>query len=557
MPASRGGRRPVPPWAHTSLAEAWADATEATAPLDTALAAADTARERYPTLRAFAEHVAPKLLWHRHIEVIGDVLEDVLAGRRKRVMLWVPPRHGKTELVSRTFLAYWLLRRPDTWVGLSSYGAELAQQISRVARDRYVRGGGDFRDDSAAVQLWQTKAGGGVWATGVGGAITGFGADLALIDDPLKNAEEANSETIRTKQSEWYQSVLATRLHPGAAVVIVQTRWHEADLSGWLLQEEAEGAAREGWHVVHLPAVADGVPTALPASCTAAPDWRAPGEPLAPAMYGAAELEQRRRVVGPYVWSALYQGRPQALEGGLFRREWWGTYEPAAVAGWTWDHVVQSWDMAFKDADSSDYVAGVTVGIKDGVAYVLDVVRGRFDFPATVRAVQYAAARWPQASPRYVEDKANGSAVLATLRGAVPGLVAVEPHGGKLARAHAVAPVVAEGKVRVPRREAAPWVDALLGELTSFPQGAHDDQVDALTQALRPLLPILRAYKAPPALPANAEHKELGLVLDPYTGRRRPRRPDEAIRERQAGRGLTPPGEGDARDPWWSGWGRG
>lgn len=548
------------PWLRPSLGEAWDAALAATVSVDEGAKAATAAAARYPTLRSFAQHVAPRLAWHRHIEVIADVLDGVEAGRHDRVMLWVPPRHGKTELVSRTFLAWWLLRHPDRWVGLASYGAELAQQISRVARDRYVRGGGAFRDDSAAVQLWQTRAGGGVWATGVGGAITGFGADLAIIDDPLKNAEEAGSETIRTKQAEWYQSVLATRLHPGAKVVVVQTRWHEADLSGWLLTEEAEGAAREGWHVVHLPAVADGVPVALPPSCTLAPDWRQPGEALAPAMYALPELEQRRRVVGPYVWASLYQGRPQALEGGLFRREWWGVYDPGEIAGWTatgaWDHLVQSWDMAFKDTDTSDYVAGLTVGVKDGVAYVLDAIQGRYDFPATLRAVQHAAARFPAASPRYVEDKANGSAVLATLRGRVPGLQAVEPYGGKLARAHAVAPAVADGKVRLPPREAAPWVDALLAELTSFPKGAHDDQVDALTQALRPLLPLIQAYKAPPRLPSNAAHKELGTVLDPITGKRRPRRPDEAIRAAQAGRGLTPP-EDAAPTRWWGDWGRG
>jgi predicted phage terminase large subunit-like protein len=452
-----------------------------------------------------------------------------------------------SELVSRTFTAWYLLRNPGKWVGLASYGAKLAQQLSRIARDRYTFAGGAFRDDSQAVELWQTPHGGGMWAAGVGGSITGFGADLALIDDPLKGDEEAGSPTIREKQQDWYQSVLATRLHPGAAVVVVQTRWHEDDLSGWLLRMEAEGETREHWHVVHLPALRDDWDDTVPPSCTMHADWRDAGEALAPAMYGPAVLEQTKRRVGPYVWAALYQGRPQALEGGLFRRDWWGTYEPAALPR-SWDLLVQSWDLAFKDTDTSDYVAGVTLGVKDGRAYVLDCVRGRYDFPSTVAAIRHAAAKWPTCTARYVEDKANGPAVISTLRGSVGALVAVNPQGGKLARAHAIAPLVAEGKVLLPPREAAPWVDALVAELTSFPTGAHDDQVDALTQGLRVLAPVLRAYQAPAAPPPEAKDRHLGIMNDGRTGKPRP----VSVRDL-----AQRPQFGGAEGRWWSEWGKG
>ncbi len=539
----RGAGKPAP-WAPKGLGAAWADVEQATRRVDAVGEAVQTARQRYPTLRAFAVRTAPQLHWHRHVAEIAQVLERVERGELSRVMLWVPPRHGKSELVTRTFAAWWLLRNPSKWLGLSSYGADLAQQLSRIARDRYTLGGGTFRDDSQAVGLWQTLAGGGVWATGVGGPITGFGADLAIIDDPLKGAEEANSATIRLKQQEWYQSVLATRLHPGAAVVVVQTRWHEDDLSGWLLQQEREGETREGWHVVHLPAVRDEYADDVPASCTAHPDWRQVGEALAPAMYDARLLEQRKRAVGPYVWASLYQGRPQALEGGLFQRAWWGTYDPRTLPA-AWDHLIQSWDLAFKDTDQSDFVAGITVGVKDGVAYVLDCVRGRFDFPGTVRAIQLAAAKWPQAGVRYVEDKANGSAAIATLRGTVPALVAVEPHGGKLSRAHAIAPLVAEGKVQLPPREFAPWVDPLMAELTAFPTGAHDDQVDALTQGLRALAPILRGYVPPRTAPPHARERDLGLTTDLATGKKRP----ISVRDlAQKPRAAVPDGR------WWQHW---
>lgn len=536
------------PWNRLSLADAWDEAKRESQPEDVQAANLATARNKYPTLKTFCQRAAPALLWHQHVAIIADVLEQVERGDLKRVMIWVPPRHGKSELVSRTFAAWYLLRNPGKWVGLSSYGADLAQQLSRICRDRYTVGGGQFRDDSKAVNLWQTLAGGGMWATGVGGPITGFGADLALIDDPLKGAEEANSPVIRQKQQEWYQSVLATRLHPGAAVVVVQTRWHEDDLSGWLMTQEREGETREHWHVVHLPAIRDDYDDSVPPSCTLQPDWRKTGEPLAPAMYDAPLLEQRRRSVGPYVWAALYQGRPQALEGGLFQRAWWGTYDPSTMPQ-QWDHLIQSWDLAFKDTDTSDYVAGVTLGVKDGRAYVLDVVRGRYDFPATVRAIQLSAAKWPQANVRYVEDKANGPAVIATLRGSVGSLVAVEPYGGKLARAHAIAPLVADGRVLLPPREYAAWVDPLMGELTSFPTGAHDDQVDAMTQGLRALAPILRAYKAPPALPENASNRHLGFMNDGQTGKKRP----VSVRDL-----AKRPDLNNASDPrWWSGWGKG
>ena len=543
------GKLPKPaPWARVSLAEAFREAVEDTRPTDATGAKVAVARAKYPTLKAYAQRVAPQIAWHKHVAEIAHVLERVERGELTRVMIWIPPRHSKSELVSRLFSSWYLLRNPNKWCGLSSYGADLAQQLSRISRDRYTLGGGLFRDDSQAVGLWQTMSGGGMWATGVGGPITGFGADLAIIDDPLKGAEEANSATIRQKQQEWYQSVLATRLHPGAAVVVVQTRWHEDDLSGWLIQQEREGETREQWHVVHLPAIRDDYDDAVPPSCTLHDDWREPGEALAPAMYGVELLDQRRRQVGPYVWAALYQGRPQALEGGLFQRAWWGQYDPTTLPR-EWDHLIQSWDLAFKDTDTSDYVAGVTLGVKDGRAYVLDVVRGRYDFPATLRAIQLAAAKWPQANVRYVEDKANGPAVLSTLKGAVPNLVAVEPQGGKLARAHAIAPFVAEGKVLLPPREAAAWVDPLLAELTSFPTGAHDDQVDALTQGLRVLAPILRAYVPPKPIPEHAKDRHLGLTTDPVSGKKRP----VSVRDL-----AKRPALHDANDPrWWKGWGTG
>lgn len=236
------------------------------------------------TLREFVGLVNPRYVWYEHVARLAAVLQRVADGEVSRLMVFMPPRHGKSELISRLFAAYYLYRYPARWVGVTSYAAELAYTLSRNARENYTRAGAALNPAAYAVRHWETGKGGGLWAAGVGGPITGKGFHLGIVDDPVKNAEEAHSEAIRAKQWEWWRSTFLTREEPGAAIVVVQTRWHEDDLSGRILAHEAEEP--ENWHVVHYEAIKEEEPSTYPASCTVEPDFRETGEALAPLRYG-------------------------------------------------------------------------------------------------------------------------------------------------------------------------------------------------------------------------------------------------------------------------------
>lgn len=410
-----------------------------------------------------------------HAQII-NALERVERGECKRLMVSVPPRHGKSELVSIAFPGWFIGRNPDKRVILASYGASLAHKLSRQARNQFSLHGTSvfglgLADDSASVSDWDIAGHrGGLSALGVDGSATGKGMDLGIIDDPFKDMAEADSEVIRENVMTWYRSVFRTRLHPGGSMVIVQTRWHPEDLAGQLLKEAAQSG--EQWEVLNLQMVDD-----------------ATGEPLWPGRYAPEEIESIRTDVGSRVWEALYQGRPVAQEGGLFKRAWWRRYS-TPPKGFLFEQLIQSWDLAFKDTKNSDFVVGQLWGrtrsdVHNAGYYLLDQVRGRMDFPATCAAIASMSLKWPGALVKLIEDKANGPAVITALRGTIDGIVAVNPEGGKESRASAVSPLVESGQVYLPNTA---WADALIDECSSFPRGAHDDQVDALSQALLRLM---------------------------------------------------------------------
>ena len=478
-------------------------------------------------LRQFMREANPRYRWYRHVEILGEALEAVAERQMGRLMVFMPPRHGKSELVSRVFPAYLLAKHPDRWVGLCSYESTLAQDFSRVARDAYLRTGGQMRTDSSAVHLWQTTQRGGMWAAGVGGPITGKGFHVGIIDDPLKNDEEAQSETIRQKHKSWYESTFVTREEPEAAQIIVQTRWHEDDLSGWLLSRERDDLNddSERWHIVNFPAIAEETPAVFPVSCTVAPDWRQPGDALCPPRYDAAKLAKTQRRVGSRVWEALYQQRPTAAAGVIFKRKWWQFYTtrehpiPDVPTLPVMTRAIISWDMAFKDTDGSDYVSGQVWG-REGVRfYLLDRIKERLSFTATCSAVLTMKGKWPSARGTYIEDKANGTAVMDKLSRTVPGIIAVEPDGGKISRAYAVQPLVEAGNVFLPHPEIAPWVEDFIRELAAFPNGTHDDDVDACTQALNVLdpgarepVPVVLVDPHDPRIMAEQGNPTLGTI---------------------------------------------
>jgi predicted phage terminase large subunit-like protein len=376
-------------------------------------------------------------------------------------------------LTSHWFPVWYLSLFPDRRVISASYEADFAASWGRKVRNTVAQHSTALKlevaEDSAAANRWETRQGGGMMTAGVGGPLTGKGANLLLVDDPIKNAEEAASQTLRDKIWNWWTSTAYTRLEPDGIAVVVQTRWHEDDLVGRLLRESEHGG--EPWDVLCLPAFAEDGDMLD----------RAADEPLWPERFDTAALERIRTAVGSYVWNALYQQRPAPAEGGMFKRNWWRFWR---VLPERFDEVIQSWDFAFKETRTSDFVVGQVWGRKGADKFLLDQVRARTDFTGSIAAVRLLSSRWPKAAAKLVEGKANGPAVIAALKKEISGLIEVEPQGSKESRAAAVTPQVEAGNVYLPERELHPWVSDFIEEHASFPNGAHDDQVDACSQAL-------------------------------------------------------------------------
>ncbi len=420
-------------------------------------------------------------MFYDHVERLIDVLQRVAEGDLKRVMVFMPPRHGKSETVSRLFPAYLLYRYPERWAAISSYAAELAYGFSRNARDNYTMMGRELKQDAAAVKQWETGQGGGLWACGVGGPATGRGFHFGIVDDPLKNAEEAASETIRNKQWDWWQSTWYTRREPDAAMLVVQTRWNEDDLSGRLLESEEHDP--EGWHVVCMDAIKDADPFKVPPSCDLEDDKREVGEPLCPERYELAELEKMRSKLGAYFWSSLYQQRPAPVEGSIWKRHWFQGQE-FTEAPPNLRFIGYDWDTAYTNNEQNSATAYVKAG-KDpeGNIYVLDC---GFRWAETPAAEQWMAEL---GGPHYVEAKASGKSLVQSLR--VRGVVAseVKVTGGldKVARASLVTPFAESGKIFIAKHIRELLFDDVRQGILKFPHGSHDDLQDALVQSINRL----------------------------------------------------------------------
>jgi predicted phage terminase large subunit-like protein len=381
--------------------------------------------------------------------------------------------------VTETFPSYFIGKDPDRRVIEVSYGDSLAQRFGKLNRAKIIEYGNhvfniEVSKEKSSMTDWDIDGyRGGMISVGIGGGITGQGADLLLIDDPIKNREEADSEVYREKIWQEWQSTLYTRLHPGGAVIIILTRWHEDDLAGRLLNPEYGEV--EDWTIISLPAKAEEGDLL----------GRAPGEPLWPEHgYDQAWMDTTKKAVGSYAWAALYQQRPSPAKGTMFKREWWKYYKEPPN---DFRVIIQSWDMTFKDTQGTDYVVGQVWGLHKADKYLLDQVRDRMDFVTTCEAVRNLSAKWPQTNYKLVEDKANGPAVISTLQRELGGFIAVKPDGSKEARASAVAPSIEAGNVYIPDPSIAPWVNDYVEECSAFPKGANDDQVDAMSQALNRL----------------------------------------------------------------------
>jgi predicted phage terminase large subunit-like protein len=433
-------------------------------PRDLACIAANKALASYCILSSPNFDLAP------HIQLLISKLEAVERGDIRRLMIFLPPRHGKSFLTVQRFPAWYLGRHPDRFVISASYGQELAEDFGREVRNlladelsRTIFPECRLSEDSAAIHRFNTTAGGTYYAVGRGGPITGRGAHLLLIDDPIKDDAEARSESTRKSLQNWYSHVAYTRLQPDSAVVVIMTRWHEDDLAGWLLREHPE----EGWNVVRLPAIAEEQES-----------FRGVGEALWPGRFPIQVLEQIRTAIGGAAWAGLYQQRPSASEGQIFRRDWWRSYRDAPPMKRT----VQSWDTAFKAGAQNDYSVCTTWGVNDNGYYLLSVWRERVEFPQLKLQLASLAREW-KPNAILVEDKASGQSLIQELQlaSALP-VLPVKVDSDKVARAHAVTPLIEAGKVFLP--EMAPWLNSYLDEMATFPTGLHDDAVDSTTQAL-------------------------------------------------------------------------
>lgn len=436
----------------------------------------------------------PRFIRTPAIDAIDDALTEALTTPDARLIISMPPQEGKSTLATKWAPTWVLAHQPDTRIVIASYAATIARRMGRLIRGEIGTHGHELgvkiADDVAAQHEFQIAGHiGGVYAVGIGGGLTSRPADVLIIDDPLKDRVEADSEVFRDRAWDWWTDVASARLAPGAPVIVILTRWHHDDLAGRLL------AAEDGhqWRVVNIPAQADHRPEQGETDILG----REPGEFMVSARgRTVAQWERRKVTAGPRTWAALYQGRPSPLAGDLFPEQWARYDQPmwterADGSRWiTGDgfELVQSWDLTFKDTKGSDYVVG-QVWLRLGVhTYLLDQVRARLSFTATCDAIRAMTARWPQAVAKFVEDKANGPAVINALGQYVGGLIPIEPEGSKYARAAAVSPLVHAGNVHLPTPELLPNVEELLEEARAFPNGAHDDTIDAMSQALNRLL---------------------------------------------------------------------
>ena len=438
-------------------------------------------RLRFPTVGALARYLDPRRVSTPMLELLDAELADVADRQTLRLGWSCAPQEGKSQAISRAFPLWMLLRDPDTRIGIVSYEHGIARRWGRQIRNDIMAHpelGLVIRADTSAAQEWQLAGyEGGVYCVGVGGPLTGRPLDLLIVDDPVKGRAEADSQTYRDAARDWWQETAIARLAPDAPAIVLMTRWHEDDLLGWLVANEPE------WRYVNIPTEAE----------ENDPLGREPGEFLVSARGRTAEdWEQTRRRVGSRGWNALYQGRPAPAEGGILKRGWWRHYTtPRAVqkpdGSWHMPGagtLVQSWDLTFKDSKGSDWVVGQVWAYAGPKAWLLDEVRARADFPATCQLIREVTAKWPQAIQKLVEDKANGPAVIAQLRREIGGITAVTPKDSKEARVHAVTPFIEAGDVEIPDPSIAPWIGDFVEEMSAFPNGAHDDRVDTMSQAL-------------------------------------------------------------------------
>lgn len=479
--------------------------------------------ERFP---AWLKKVFREWTWDwEYQKYLFEKLVKVTSGECKRLMIFMPPRHGKSETVTFRYTAWRLLREPGLNVIIGSYNQRLAnkasRRIQRIFQDEASRttGKGGVPDfpllrsegpsvrPTRAIAEWETGGGGTVRAVGVGAGIAGFGAALVVIDDPVRNRADAESETYRDKVWDWFSNDIYTRLEPDAAIILIQTRWHEDDLAGRLLKEmEQDG---ETWEVVKLPAIAVAMDSGQltvdsaverqetadesretdgetsPVSSLSSPvstDWRKPGQALCPERYDLKALERIRKKLGSYAFSALYQQEPVPSENVKFKREWFRKIVDEAPKGLRWK---RGYDLAVSLKTTADYTASFRCAFdKAGNLYIADGFRARIEYPDQRRYI-VERLKTERDTEHGIEAALHGKALIQDLRhgreNRAFAFKEVKVAADKLTRALAWLNLAEAGKLFLVR---GPWIEEFLDEVASFPHGKHDDQIDAVSIAV-------------------------------------------------------------------------
>jgi predicted phage terminase large subunit-like protein len=426
----------------------------------------------------FVEKVWPTFISGAHHKRMADAFERVANGTCKRLIINMPPRHTKSEFASYLLPAWFLGKFPHKKVIQASNTGELAVGFGRKVRNLVdsevyssIFPNLALQQDSKAAGRWNTSKGGDYFAIGVGGTVTGKGADVLIIDDPHSEQEAAmaaSNPDIYDKVYEWYTSGPRQRLQPGGAIVIVMTRWAARDLTGQVLKSAAQRSGEE-WEVIEFPAI-------LPS-----------GKSLWPQFWSIEELEALREELPNSKWQAQYQQNPIGNESAIVKRDWWKWWEKDDPP--VCDYILQSWDTAFEKTQRADYSAGTTWGIfnceEDNFApniILLNTYKKRVEFPELKRDVMREYNEYEPDS-LIVEKKASGAPLIYDLRAMGIPVQEYTPGKGqdKIARLNSVSDIIASGKVWVPQTR---WAEELVDEVAAFPSGEHDDLVDATTLAL-------------------------------------------------------------------------
>ena len=427
----------------------------------------------------FVHSMWPGFINGRHHKVMARKFEDIASGKIKRLIINMPPRHTKSEFASYMLPAWFLGKYPNKKIIQTSNTAELAVGFGRKVRnlvgsEQYAKifPNVNLRQDSKAAGRWSTNKDGEYFAIGVGGTVTGKGADLLIIDDPHSEQEAAlaaGDASVFDKVYEWYTSGPRQRLQPGGSIVVVMTRWAKKDLTGRILQSSIEKDGNDEWEVIDFPAI-------LPSD-----------KPLWPEFWSLEELEALRSELPVSKWNAQYQQSPTSEQGAIVKREWWKEWKEEDPP--RCEFIIQSWDTAFLKTERSDYSACTTWGVfyinenpNDANIILLDSFKRRMEFPELKEKAFNHYKQW-EPDAFVVEAKASGAPLIFELRAMGIPVQEFTPSRGndKMVRINSVADLFASGKVWAPSTR---WADELIEEMAAFPNAENDDLVDSATQAL-------------------------------------------------------------------------